>query len=64
MFRKEKFKNLTSRYDQHLYTGIQGYLMNLCHKQLEDFNFTKNISKVLEIGAGNKPHYKFQLLLS
>jgi len=59
MFRKEKFKNLTSRYDQHLYTGIQGYLMNLCHKQLEDFNFTKNISKVLEIGAGNKPHYKF-----
>ena len=59
MFRKEKFKNLTLRYDQHLYTGIQGYLMNLCHKQLEDFNFTKNISKVLEIGAGNKPHYKF-----
>ncbi len=32
--------------------------MNLCHKQLEDFNFPK-ISKVLEIGAGSKPHYKF-----
>ena len=59
MFRKEKFKNLTSKYGQHLYTGIQGYLMNLCHKQLENFNFPKNISKVLEIGAGNKPHYEF-----
>ena len=33
--------------------------MNLCHNQLEDFNFSKNISQVLEIGAGNKPHYKF-----
>ena len=59
MFRKKQFKNLTARYDQHLYTGIQGYLMNLCHSQLEDFNFSENISKVLEIGAGNKPHYKF-----
>ena len=59
MFRKKEFKNLTSRYDQHLYSGIQGYLMNLCHNQLEDFNFSDNISQVLEIGAGNKPHYKF-----
>ena len=59
MFRKKEFKSLTSRYDQHLYSGIQGYLMNLCHNQLEDFNFSKNISQVLEIGAGNKPHYKF-----
>ena len=32
--------------------------MNSCHKQLENFNFPK-ISKVLEIGAGNKPHFKF-----
>ena len=59
MFRKKEFKNLTSRYDQHLYSGIQGYLMNLCHNQLEDFNFSNNISQVLEIGAGNKPHHKF-----
>ena len=58
MFRKKKFKNLTSKYDQHLYSGVQGYLMNSCHKQLENFNFPK-ISKVLEIGAGNKPHFKF-----
>ena len=59
MFRKKEFKNLTSRYDQHLYSGIQGYLMNLCHNQLEDFNFSDNISQVLEIGAGNKTHHKF-----
>ena len=59
MFRKKQFKNLTSKYERHLYRGIQGYLMNLCHSQLEDFNFPENISKVLEIGAGNKPHYKF-----
>ena len=58
MFRKKKFKDLTSKYNQHLYTGLQGYLMNLCHKQLEDFDFPK-ISKVLEIGAGSKPHYNF-----
>ena len=59
MFRKKEFKNLSSGYKEHLYTGLQGFLMNLCHEQLEDYNFPKNISKVLEIGAGNEPHYKF-----
>jgi len=36
-----------------------GFFMNHCHKQLEKFNFPKNISKVLEIGAGSAPHYRF-----
>ena len=59
MFRKKKFKDLTLKYDKHLYSGIQGYLMKLCHEDLEKYNFSKKIPKVLEIGAGNKPHYKF-----
>ena len=33
--------------------------MKLCHKDLEKFNFSQKISKVLEIGAGSKPHYEF-----
>ena len=59
MFKKKEFKKLTSDYKNHLYTGLQGFLMRMCHKQLENYNFPKNISKVLEIGAGNEPHFKF-----
>jgi len=59
MFKKEIFKNLTAKYNDHAYSGIMGFFMNQCHKQLEAFNFSKNISKVLEIGAGSAPHYKF-----
>ena len=36
-----------------------GYFMKKCHLQLEKFKFEKNISKVLEIGAGTEPHYKY-----
>ena len=59
MFKKEIFKNLTSRYNSHAYSGLMGFFMNQCHKQLEKFDFPQNISKVLEVGAGNAPHYKF-----
>ena len=59
MFKKEIFKNLTSRYNSHAYSGLMGFFMNQCHRQLEKFDFPKNISKVLEVGAGNAPHYKF-----
>ena len=59
MFKKEIFKDLTSRYNSHAYSGLMGFFMNHCHKQLEKFDFPKNISKVLEVGAGNAPHYKF-----
>ena len=59
MFKKEIFKNLTSRYNSHAYSGLMGFFMNQCHRQLEKFDFPKNISKVLEVGAGNSPHYKF-----
>ena len=59
MFKKEIFKDLTSRYNSHAYSGLMGFFMNQCHRQLEKFDFPKNISKVLEVGAGNAPHYKF-----
>ena len=59
MFKKKIFNNLTSKYNDHSYSGLMGFFMNHCHKQLEKFDFPKNISKVLEIGAGNAPHYKF-----
>ena len=59
MFKKEIFEDLTSRYNDHAYSGLMGFFMNHCHKQLEKFNFPNNISKVLEIGAGSAPHYRF-----
>ena len=59
MFKKEIFKNLTLKYNDHAYSGLMGFFMKHCHKQLEKYNFPKNISKVLEIGAGSAPHYKF-----
>ena len=59
MFKKKIFKNLTPKYNNHAYSGLMGFFMNHCHKQLEKFNFPNNISKVLEIGAGSAPHYRF-----
>ena len=59
MFKKKIFDNLTERYNDHAYSGLMGFFMNHCHKQLEQFDFPKNISKILEIGAGSAPHYKF-----
>ena len=59
MFKKKIFDDLTLRYNNHAYSGLMGYFMNQCHTELEKYNFPSNISKVLEIGAGNAPHYKF-----
>ena len=36
-----------------------GYFMKKCHLQLEEFKFENKISKVLEIGAGTEPHFKY-----
>ena len=60
MHKKDIFRDLDKKYNTHLYTGLQGFFMNYGHKKLE--NFKKNNlhhSKVLEIGAGDAPHYKF-----
>ena len=59
MFKKKVFNDLTEKYNSHAYSGLMGFFMNRCHANLEKYNFPNNISKVLEIGAGNSPHYKF-----
>ncbi len=60
MHKKDIFRDLDKKYNSHLYTGLQGFFMKYGHKKLE--NFRKNnshYSKILEIGAGDMPHYKF-----
>ena len=59
MYKKDKFKKLASRYSTHLYTGLYGYIMRYCHRQLENFNREKKYSKILEIGAGMAPHLNY-----
>ena len=59
MFKKEKFKILDQRYKTHAYEGLMGFFMRYCHKNLEKIKFPKDISKVLEIGAGDAPHYNY-----
>jgi phosphatidylethanolamine/phosphatidyl-N-methylethanolamine N-methyltransferase len=54
-----KPKKINNFYSQHLYTGINGLLMRYCHKQLEESNPITNCKKILEIGAGSEPHYKY-----
>ena len=59
MHKKEVFKDLASKYNTHLYTGLYGYAMRYCHRQLENFNREKKYSKILEIGAGDAPHLDY-----
>jgi len=60
MHKKEIFRNLDKKYNSHLYTGLQGFFMNYGHKKLENFKKNKShFSKILEIGAGDTPHYRF-----
>ena len=59
MFKKEKFKKLDKKYKNHAYEGLMGFFMKYCHKNLENYDFPKDISKVLEIGAGDAPHIEY-----
>ena len=59
MHKKDKFKKLDEKYNTHLYSGLIGYLMRYCHRQLEKFDGKKKYSKVLEIGAGSAPHLDY-----
>ena len=59
MFQNDQLKKLDNRYNSHAYTGLMGIFMRYCHEQLEKVEFPKNISKVLEIGAGSAPHIKY-----
>ena len=59
MYKKDEFKKLAERYTTHLYTGLYGFAMRYCHRQLENFKREKKYSKVLEIGAGSVPHLNY-----
>ena len=59
MYHKDEFKKLDGKYTTHLYTGLYGFVMRYCHRQLENFEREKKYSKVLEIGAGNTPHLNY-----
>ena len=59
MYKKDEFKKLAERYTTHLYTGLYGFAMRYCHRQLENFKREKKYSKVLEVGAGNVPHLNY-----
>ena len=60
MFKKRIFKKLEKRYRSHAYSGLLGVLMNYCHRKLENFSKKKNhYDKILEIGAGSAPHFKY-----
>ena len=54
-----KAKKINNIYSQHLYTGLNGILMRYCHNELEKTNPKKDCKKILEIGAGSEPHYKY-----
>ena len=60
MYKKEIFRDLDKQYNSHLYSGLLGILMNYCHRTLENFKGKKNsYDKILEIGAGSAPHYRY-----
>ena len=59
MFEKKQFNKLNSLYSNHIYKGLNGFLMRYCHRKLECFKKKEKYSKVLEIGAGNTPHLDY-----
>ena len=60
MYKKEIFRNLDKKYNSHLYSGLQGFFMKYGHKKLENYKKkNSHYNKVLEIGAGDTPHYNF-----
>ena len=54
MYKKREFKKLESKYSKYQDEGTVGFLMNICHKNLEyqiKPYINKN-SKILEIWSG------------
>lgn len=60
-FKKKRISQskINKIYSSHLYTGFSGFLMRYCHKQLEKKLPPGRYKKILEIGAGSEPHYKY-----
>ena len=60
MYKKEAFRHLDKKYNSTFYSGMLGILMNYCHRKLEVFKKrNENFDKILEIGAGSAPHFKY-----
>jgi SAM-dependent methyltransferase len=59
MYKIKKFeKNISKNYLKYQNTGLVGYLMGACHKNLEN-KFIKKNGIVLEIGPGTSPHINY-----
>ena len=57
--KKISLNKINKIYSAHLYKGLNGLLMRHCHSQLEKTLPYRNYKKILEIGAGSEPHYKY-----
>lgn len=59
MYKNKNF-NISDKYSIHLYSGFIGIIMKYLHNTLENFSLNeKKFNKILEIGAGVEPHYKY-----
>ena len=61
MFKKD-FDQLSKNYSKFMYSGLIGFLMKRSHNLMEkNYKHFENLEKIkiLEIGAGNKPHIEF-----
>ena len=59
MYKKNFFeKKISKNYSKYQNQGLVGYLMEICHKSLENKYIKKN-GVVLEIGPGTSPHIRY-----
>ena len=62
MYKNKYFeKNISKNYSKYQNTGLVGYLMDSCHKNLENKFIKRNRGRgvVLEIGPGTSPHNSY-----
>ena len=62
MYKKKQFSKLEKKYNKYQDEGTVGFMMKLCHQNLEkdlNINDFNNNSKILEIGAGSSPHLSY-----
>ena len=59
MYKNKNFEiNISKNYSKYQNAGLVGYLMDICHKNLEN-KFIKKNGIVLEIGPGISPHINY-----
>ncbi|MDC0427519.1 class I SAM-dependent methyltransferase [Candidatus Pelagibacter sp.] len=62
MYKKKVFSKLEKKYNAYQDAGTVGFLMQMCHRQLENnidlITFNKK-NNILEIGAGSSPHINY-----